>query len=140
MASDRQGSGWAEEEISDLVRQLASAGGEYRRLVERLPAIIYSAELGEHGRWRYVSPQVEKILGYTAEEWASDPTLWASRIHPDDRERVLGAERARTEGRQAPPPIDYRMLTRGGETVWVLDEAVLEPGDDGTSVWYGVLT
>ena len=36
-------------------------------------------------RWRYVSPQIEAILGFTPEEWCDDPELWASRLHPDDR-------------------------------------------------------
>ena len=31
------------------------------------------------------------------------------------------------------------MLTREGETVWMLDEAVLEADDEGVPVWHGVL-
>ena len=57
--------GWPEEQVTEFIDQLSSAGEDYRRLVERLPAIIYTAEMGERGRWRYVSPQVEEILGYT---------------------------------------------------------------------------
>ena len=88
---------------------------DYRRLVERLPAIIYTAELGEHGRWRYVSPQVEEILGYSPEEWIADPELWAKLLHPDDRERALEQETRKTLGERNPPPVDYRMITRDGE-------------------------
>ena len=40
----------------------------------------------------YVSPQVEELLGYTPEEWLAGTGLWASRLHPDDRARVLGEE------------------------------------------------
>ena len=57
---------------AEFIDQLSSGGEDYRRLVERLPAIIYTAEMGEHGRWRYVSPQVEKILGYSPEEWIAE--------------------------------------------------------------------
>src|SRR5919198_1969495 len=53
---------------------------KYRRIVERLPAIVYMAELGEKGAWRYVSPQIESILGFTTEEWMADPELWGKRI------------------------------------------------------------
>ena len=105
------------------VRKKAEA--DYRRLVERLPAIVYTAELGEHGRWRYVSPQVEEILGYTPEECHRRPGLWARLLHPDDRERALGEESRETSATATPPPVDYRMLTRDGEVVWILDEAVL---------------
>ena len=34
-------------------------------LLERVPAIVYIAEAGETGRWHYVSPQIEHILGFT---------------------------------------------------------------------------
>jgi PAS domain S-box-containing protein len=62
------------------------------RIVDRLPVIIYASELGENGRWRYVSPQVEEILGYSAEEFLGDPGLWARLVHPDDRPRALAVE------------------------------------------------
>jgi len=131
--------GWPKEQVSEFLDQLTSAGADYRRMVERLPAIIYTAEMGEKGRWRYVSPQVEEILGYSPEEWTSDEGLWASLLHPDDRERALEQESTRTIGQRNPPPIDYRMLTRDGKTVWILDEAVLEPDETGVPVWHGVL-
>ena len=31
------------------------------------------------------------------------------------------------------------MMTRDGEIVWILDEAVLEADDAGVPVWHGVL-
>jgi diguanylate cyclase (GGDEF)-like protein/PAS domain S-box-containing protein len=135
----RRERGWPEKQVTELIDQLSSAGEDYRRLVERLPAIIYTAEMGEHGRWRYVSPQIEEILGYTPEEWLADPTLWGRLLHPDDRERALDQETHKTLGERNPPPIDYRMMARSGEMVWILDEAVLEPDDEGVPVWHGVL-
>ena len=130
---------WPEQRVTEFLGQLSSAGGDYRRLVERLPAIIYTAEMGEHGRWRYVSPQVEEILGYSPEEWMADPELWARLLHPDDRERAMEQESRRTLGQRNPPPVDYRMITREGEVVWILDEAVLEEDDAGIPIWHGVL-
>jgi diguanylate cyclase (GGDEF)-like protein/PAS domain S-box-containing protein len=130
---------WPEETVSEFIDQLSAGGEDYRRLVERLPAIIYTAEMGEHGRWRYVSPQVEKILGYSPAEWIANPHLWAELLHPADRERALEQETRKTLGDRNPPPVDYRMVTRDGDIVWILDEAVLEEDDDGVPVWHGVL-
>jgi diguanylate cyclase (GGDEF)-like protein/PAS domain S-box-containing protein len=130
---------WPEETVSEFIDQLSSGGADYRRLVERLPAIIYTAEMGEHGRWRYVSPQIEKIFGYSPREWTANPDLWAKLLHPDDRERALEQETRKTLGTRNPPPIDYRMITRDGDVVWILDEAVLEEDEDGIPVWHGVL-
>ena len=133
------GKSWPEKKVTELIDQIKSGGDDYRRLVERLPAIVYASELGENGRWRYVSPQVEEILGYSPEEWLADPELWSRLLHPDDRERALSQESLRSVAERNPPPVDYRMITRDGDIVWILDEAVLEPDEEGTPIWHGVL-
>jgi len=138
-AGASSGEGWPEERVTEFLDEISSAGDDYRRLVERLPAIVYSCEMGEHGRWRYVSPQVAEILGYSPEEWMADASLWAERLHPDDRERALAQETTQIASEGGAPPVDYRMITRDGDVVWILDEAVLEPDHDGTPIWHGVL-
>ena len=130
---------WPDHEVDEFLDQISSGGQDYRRLVERLPVIVYASELGENGRWRYVSPQVEEILGYSAEEFKTDPGLWARLLHPDDRERALEIESEHYLGDRNTSPIEYRMRTRDGGTVWLLDEAVLEPDEQGVPVWHGVL-
>jgi diguanylate cyclase (GGDEF)-like protein/PAS domain S-box-containing protein len=134
-----EGSRRPDDGLSQFLDEISSGGDDYRRLVERLPAIVYACEVGENGRWRYVSPQIEEILGYTPEEWREDPGLWARQIHPDDRERTLELEKRALTAEGGASPVDYRMLTREGDTVWILDEAVLEPDAGGTPIWHGVL-
>lgn len=51
-------------------RRLAEREAQLRALVEQVPAIVYTAGLGENAPWDYVSPQIETLLGYTPEEWA----------------------------------------------------------------------
>jgi diguanylate cyclase (GGDEF)-like protein len=60
-------------------------------------------------------------------------------LHPEDRERALSQETRETLRDRNPPALDYRMITRDGDVVWILDEAVLEPDEDGVPVWHGVL-
>lgn len=110
-----------------------------RRLVERVPAIFYTAELGEHGRWRFVSPQIEVILGFTPEEWIADPTLWSRQLHPEDREHALSFESERYLEQRSAPPAEYRMLTRDGRVVWILEDAKLERDPEGIPLWHGVM-
>ncbi|HMI80306.1 MAG TPA: EAL domain-containing protein, partial [Solirubrobacterales bacterium] len=130
---------WPEHEVKRFLDQLATGGQDFQRLVERLPVIVYTAELGEHGRWRYISPQVEEILGYRPEDFVRDPELWASLLHPEDRERALSLESRDHLGRRDTTPIQYRMHTRDGKVVWIHDEAVLEADEEGVPVWHGVL-
>jgi diguanylate cyclase (GGDEF)-like protein/PAS domain S-box-containing protein len=120
-------------EISDRVaaeRQLRDAEERYRTLVERLPAIVYVADFGSQGTWRYVSPQIEAVLGFTPSDWLADAGLWARQIHPADRELVLAAEEGlRSHGVEQSATWEYRMLARDGGVVWIRDEAMLIPGD-----------
>ena len=70
---------------TDLVRpprlggSSPSAEEPFRSLVERIPAVSYIAECGIEGRWHYVSPQIEALLGYTPQEWTADNRLWPQR-------------------------------------------------------------
>ncbi len=96
-----RGDGWPDDRVNEFLDEISSAGNEYRRLVERLPAIVYSCEIGERGRWRYVSPQIEEILGYSPEEWMADPGLWARQLHPEDRERALEQETRKAQRERA---------------------------------------
>jgi PAS domain S-box-containing protein len=120
--------------------RLGQAG--YRALVEQIPAVTYTQEpkAGHHFASLYLSPQAERMLGYSLEEFASDPGLWVRLIHPDDRERVL-AEDARTDETGEQFSAEYRLLTRDGRMVWVRDEATLVSDEDGRPLcWQGVLT
>src|SRR5438874_13709904 len=82
---------------------------QVRKVVDQLPAILYVADAGTEGRWHYVSRGIEAILGFSPDEWAADPTLWARQVHPDDRRRVFGREEELVE---PTAPDEYRMLHR----------------------------
>jgi len=102
-------------------------------LLRRLPAIIYTADAGESGAWHHVSPQIESILGFTPAEWCADPDLWAGRLHPEDRERVIETESRILDGAPSPGVTEYRLVHRDGSIVWVRDHALLVEDDDGRS-------
>jgi diguanylate cyclase (GGDEF)-like protein/PAS domain S-box-containing protein len=129
---------WPGDEL-DFLEHRGDGGDEAGRLIDRLPVIIYASELGENGRWRYVSRQVEEILGFKPEEFVRDPGLWARQVHPADRPRALAVETTDALGVRDVSPVEYRMFTADGRVVWMLDEAVLEPDQDGVPVWHGVL-
>ncbi|MFN8619786.1 MAG: EAL domain-containing protein [Chloroflexota bacterium] len=109
---------------------------ELRELVEHVNGVFYRCELGAAGRWTFVSPQIVNLLGWSAEEWMTDPGLWGRSIHPDDRERVMREEQEPTRG-----AIDYRMFTRAGELRWIRDDAApMDPDGTGAPYWAGTLT
>ncbi len=118
----------------------AEAIERYPQLLDRIPAVIYVAEAGTSGLWNYVSPQIESILGFSAEEWRADPTLWARQLHPKDRELILRREEGSDFGSAEEGPVEYRMLHRDGHAVWIRDDAALSEDDDGVRRWHGVLS
>jgi len=124
-----------------LESELRAAEERYRLLVERVPAVVYVAEPGTLGRWSYVSPQIEHMLGFTAQEWVADPALWSRRIHPDDRRATLADKkvmmRLGAEGRATSDT--YRLRHRDGRTVWVRDDAMVLRDSDGHAMFHGVL-
>src|SRR3954452_5428997 len=100
----------------------------YRTLVERIPGIVYTAEAGEAGQWLYASPQIETILGYSAEEWCADATLWYRCLHPADRAKAL-ADEIRSAEHGEPLNSEYRMIARNGSVIWFHDQASLATGE-----------
>ncbi len=105
-------------------RRLEDAEGGYRDLLERVPAIVYTAEYGPSGRWSYVSPKIESILGYSVEEWTTNRDVWFERLHPDDRAQALAAEE-RSKATGEPLDSEYRMIARDGRTLWFRDQATV---------------
>ena len=132
------------QDISERKRlesDLRVAEERYRLLVERVPAVVYVAEPGPSGRWLYVSPQIEGMLGFTAQEWMADPGLWFRQLHPDDQEGALAEEErfihagTGTETSSA----TYRLRHRNGTTVWVRDDAIMLRDQEGHATFQGVL-
>jgi two-component system cell cycle sensor histidine kinase/response regulator CckA len=109
----------------------------YQNLVEQLSAVTYIAELGLESEWRFVSPQIEKLLGYSSAQWLSDPTNWIRHVHSEDIEIVKAAEEATLSGKSF--RAEYRIFRRDGGMVWVNDSGSLVRGADNQQLLHGVL-
>jgi two-component system cell cycle sensor histidine kinase/response regulator CckA len=111
----------SQEEGRRATAALKDAERRYRQLVEQVPAISYIAEPGESGRFHYISPQVEYILGFTPQEWIANDRSWVNVLHPEDVVKTIAAEHRR-EGELY--RVEYRALARDGRVVWLRDDAV----------------
>jgi PAS domain S-box-containing protein len=121
-------------------REAASdAEARYRALVEQAPVVVYEWEFGDPGRWRYLSPRVEELLGYPAEELMADPDTWFDHIHEDDRAAVLAAE-AKSQKAAEGEKVEYRMRHRDGHVVWVRDEAIAFEDPQQDRYFRGILS
>lgn len=117
----------AEEELEKSLKfqnQARIAEARYKSLVDKIPLALYMCEPGIHGRWHYVSPKMFDLTGYAPQEWLDDPDLWYSRVHPDDRDRVIKDEEIALAAGEM-PRLEYRLIARDGKTLWVYDESIL---------------
>ena len=125
------------EEIGERKRAeeaLRESEVRYRTLVEQLPAITYTAALDETSTTLYVSPQIERMLGFSPKEYEKDPNIWDKQLHPEDRERVL-KEVALSHESGSPFVSEYRMLTKDGHTIWFRDEAIMVRDETGNPLF-----
>jgi PAS domain S-box-containing protein len=110
-----------------------------RTLVEHVPAITYTGEIGGDHALAYVSPQIEEVLGYSPGEVMADPDHWTKMLHPHDRRWVLAEDRRTGEtGDQF--ALEYRIFARNGRVVWLRDEAMLVRDEEGHPLyWQGFM-
>ncbi len=122
--------------------QLLETEERFRTIVEHTPAITYQEAVGDYEASTgiaYVSPQIERILGYPAERWSTQPGFWSSLLHPDDRERVIRESNRTTEVGE-PYIQEFRMIAADGRVVWFHDEALLLRDEEGLPhMWQGVM-
>jgi diguanylate cyclase (GGDEF)-like protein/PAS domain S-box-containing protein len=129
------------QDISERKRaeqKIRAAEQRYRTLVEQIPAVTYIDPVDDPETSLYTSPQIEQMLGYTPQEWQNEK-LWPKRLHPDDRERVLAADKRFEEGGGEPFREEYRLMAKDDSVVWVREEAVLVRDEAGEPLyWQGV--
>ncbi|MCB1894006.1 MAG: PAS domain S-box protein [Zoogloeaceae bacterium] len=103
----------------------------YRDLVDSTDGIVWEAE-AESGRFTFVSRHAERLLGYPIEDWYANG-FWAEHLHPDDREGATDFRSTMAAGGEA-HEVEYRMLSRDGEHVWLRD-IVTVVGEAGRIRW-----
>jgi PAS domain S-box-containing protein len=117
-------------ERRQAVAGLRDAESRYRALVEQLPLVTYIDRLDAWSSSVFMSPQIETILGYPAQDWLDDPRFYPKVLHPDDRDRVLAQHAdAHKTGRSF--STQYRMIARDGRVVWFEDSVTIVKDAEG---------
>jgi PAS domain S-box-containing protein len=124
------------QRVEAMVKQ---SEARFRTLVDRLPAILYVGEKQPIGRMVYVSPHIERLLGYSTAEWLSTPEFWGRVLHPDDRERVLSELERGFRGETRTLSVEYRLIDRQGRVHWFQDEAEVVDGGNDVRYLQGVM-
>ncbi len=119
------------QDVDDFVQtkeKLKSEKENNRSLIENLDGVFWEAD-AQTFEFTYISPQSEKIIGYTPQEWMEEKDFWQNHIHPEDREIAIKTCHLETN-RHQDHNFDYRFLTKEGKTIWINDRVnvVVEEG------------
>ena len=121
-------------------QELRRAEQRQAAIIQSLPMVLYLEPFDANPRVpNYVSGDLEAITGFSFDELAKQPNIWADRLHPEDRDRVIAAiEARRRSGRSS---IEYRWRCSDDGYRHFLDQAVLLRDADGKPVDFaGTLT
>ena len=92
---------------------------KFTNLVNTVDGIVWEAD-AQTFQFTYVSKHAEKLLGYTTQEWITNPGFWASHIHPDDRDWAVDyCVNSTKEKKQH--QFEYRMIAANGNIIWLAD-------------------
>jgi PAS domain S-box-containing protein len=114
------------EELEQLVRErtkqleatnrnLRDREERFRRLAENVHDIIFLYRFIPQPHLDYISPAVNKMLGYSQEEFHTDPELLLRILHPDDRHLVGAVARGEIGVEQLSV---LRWIHKDGSVVW----------------------
>ncbi len=123
----------ANAELLAVEQQLRIAEQRQAAIIDSLPIVLYLEELDAEPRIpKFVSGAFEAMTGFTFDQVRQAPALWISRLHPDDRDRVIEALAARRAGRGL--SVEYRWQCADGRYKHFLDQAVVVRDDLGHPV------
>lgn len=104
---------------------------KYRSLITNIPDVTWTCD--SQGRCVFISPNVEKVLGYTPAEIYQNPQHWFDSLHPDDEFDARTAYDALFT-QNAVFDMNYRVRNQAGDWLWLHERAVASYEKDG--LWY----
>jgi len=116
-------------------QELRLAEQRQAAIIASLPIVLYIEADGPSPRVpQFVGGNFTAVTGFAFDEVEAQPTLWADRLHPEDRDRALGAIRDRQ--RTGAMAIEYRWQCADGQYKHFLDQAVLLRAEEGATAQY----
>lgn len=95
-----------------------------KEMLSTIEGVFWTAD-PQTFQFKFISPQVERIFGYSPAEWLGSPTFWQDHIHPEDRDAAVNLCTQETfllRDHQ----FQYRLRKKSGEYIWVQDRVVVK--------------
>ncbi len=129
--------------LSSLARQFSSAIDRARQAdqtrqteekftttIENISDVLY--ELQPDGTFNFVTPNIEKLIGFRPNDFMTNANLWRTLLHPDDRPMV--SQRISHQARDIQQfQLEYRILPKGKASyIWLRDAVRYVRAADGS--------
>jgi PAS domain S-box-containing protein len=119
--------------VAQRTAELREAKSFLETLVTLSPTVIFKLD-GAAGPTRtvYISPNVERILGHTAEQARGVAGFWEAHIHPDDLETFRAARAGALRDRKTQFDLEMRLQHKDGAYRWIHSLFRVEYDREGT--------
>ncbi|MGH7791836.1 MAG: GAF domain-containing protein, partial [Thermodesulfobacteriota bacterium] len=98
-------------------------------ILRSVPMATYVCRTSDNFGPTWMSENVEHVAGFPSKRFVDEEQLWVSRIHRDDRQRVLTEFGTMLD--KGSIAIEYRWQCADGSYHWFLDQAVLVGDEQG---------
>jgi len=128
-------------ELNRTLDTLRESERRFRELLASVTSYVYTVVM-DCGRAVSTThgPGCLTVTGFSAKEYAADPSLWYRMIHPEDRQAVLHAAQEVLISKSA-DTFEHRIQHKDGSTRWVQTTLVPRVRPEGQVLSYdGVIT
>jgi PAS domain S-box-containing protein len=119
-----------------MLQKLIDKLNDYQKMLDHTPVLAFLWNAVPDRSVNFISDNVQKILGYTVEEFISGPVLLSDITHPEDLPR-LNAEYTSYRQKGMQDFIQqYRLKTKSGEYRWFEDHTSSLVDEQGNNICY----
>jgi PAS domain S-box-containing protein len=110
---------------------------EAYHIINQSPSVAFLWKNAEGWPVEFVTENVEKLLGYTADDFLTGRIPYADVVHPEDFERVAKeVEESSVEGRERFVHEPYRVISKDNTSKWIKDSTFIRRDKQGQITHY----
>lgn len=127
------------QEIRDSQEQLIKLNKQLQESQERLELALWGSNEGLWD-WNFISGEmflndrIVKMLGYDPRTYVYHVDTWRNIMYPADKDYVWEKMKEHLQGKTACYEVEYRIITRTGDVMWVFDRGKAVERDAGGRV------
>ncbi len=119
-----------EQRVAEQTREIREANTFLEYLIAHHPAMLFQANPGDFAT-TYISPNIERLLGYAPKEVLGRPTFMRELLHPEDAARVMGLMRQAMKGQLVQAEAECRLRHKDGRYLWFYSVVRFDCNDAG---------